>query len=233
MNGQLYLIPAPIGANPTTNTLTPHGLEMVRQLRYFAVENARSARRYLSALGMPVPITELSVELVDKNTDVASLPSILAPVLAGSSMGIISEAGCPGIADPGALLVELAHAEGIEVIPLPGPSSILMALMASGLNGQSFAFNGYLPIERGERRHRLRELEGRATREGQTQAFIETPYRNDKLLEEILQSLRPATRLTIAYGIDTKGGWIRTRSVSDWRRAKPNLGKVPTVFAIL
>ncbi len=233
MNGRLYLIPAPIGDKPTENTLTPHGLEIVRGLRHFAVENIRTARRFLSALGMPVPIADLAFELLDKDTDAASLPSVLAPVLAGQDMGIISEAGCPGIADPGAMLVELAHAKGVEPIPLPGPSSILMALMASGLNGQSFAFNGYLPIERNERRRRLRELEGRASREGQTQAFIETPYRNGKLLEEMLHSLRPATLLTIAYGIDTKEGWIRTQPVGEWRRNSPRLGKVPTVFAIL
>ncbi len=233
MNGRIFLVPAPIGDNPTGNTLTPYGLGLVRGLRHFAVENARSARRYLSALGMSVPIGELSLEVLDKDTDPARLPALLSPVLGGCDLGLISEAGCPGIADPGAQLVELAHAKGLEVVPLPGPSSILMALMASGLNGQSFAFNGYLPIERGERRSRLRELEARATREGQTQAFIETPYRNDRLLEEMLQTLRPATRLTIACGIDTEAGWLCTRRVGEWRGDIPHLGKVPTVFAIL
>lgn len=230
---RLILIPAPIGENPIDNTLTPYGLELVRTLRHFAVENARTARRYLSALGMPCPIQKLKIELLNKDTRPEQLLNLLRPLREGYSVGIISEAGVPGIADPGAMLVAGAHVQGFPVEPLPGPSSILMAMMASGLNGQSFAFVGYLPIEAEPRRKRIRDLETRASCEGQTQAFIETPYRNDKLLAELLATLRPQTKLCIAHGVDTTSGSIRTLPVQQWRKAKPTLGKIPTVFCIL
>ncbi len=230
---RVVLIPAPIGDRPIENTLTPYGLAVVRELRHFAVENARTARRYLSALGMPVPISELQIGILDKKTRAEELLALLAPLKAGHSMGVISEAGVPGIADPGALLVAEAHVLGVPVEPLPGPSSILMALMASGLNGQSFAFVGYLPIQPEPRKKRIRDLETRASREGQTQAFIETPYRNDKLLGELLATLRPQTRLCIAHGVDTENGSVRSLTVQQWRRQKPTLGKVPTVFCIM
>jgi len=219
----LYAIPTPLGASPEQSLPAP-ALHTVRGLRDFVVENAKSARAFLGALGMPV--RELSIKPIDHSED------LLAPLRAGRSLGLLSEAGCPAIADPGAALVEAAHREGFKVVPLVGPSSIVLALMASGLEGQRFAFCGYLPREAKERETRIRELEQRSRRGKETQIFIETPYRNDALFAALLATCAPTTRLCVAADLTLPGESIATRRVSEWKGgAGP--GKRPAVFLLL
>jgi 16S rRNA (cytidine1402-2'-O)-methyltransferase len=223
----LYLVPATLGGAPA-QVLPAPTIETVRALRDFAVENAKSARAFLAALGMPCPVRELRIALID--VDGAAL---LAPLRAGRSLGVISEAGCPGVADPGQALVAAAHAAGYRVVPLVGPSSLLLALMASGLEGQRFAFRGYLPRDAPGRARRIRALE-QASREAQeTQIFIETPYRNDALLAALLECCAPATRLCVAVDLTLPGEEIATRSVAQWRRARTAIGRRPAVFLLL
>ena len=220
----LYAIPTPLGGAPE-EVLPGPALETIRSLRDFAVENAKSARAFLGALGMPV--RELSIVAIGEKTD------LLAPLRAGRALGLLSEAGCPAIADPGAQLVEAAHRAGFRVVPLVGPSSIVLALMASGLEGQRFAFCGYLPRDAGERAQRIRQLEQRSRRERQTEVFIETPYRNEALLAALLESCGPATRLCVAADLTLGTESIRTQSVAEWRRSKAAVGKRPAVFLLL
>lgn len=228
----LYLIPTPLGDEGPTGALSAPAIDTVRQLRFFAAENLRTARRFLSALRMPVPIDSLEIVLFDKEaTDKTALP-LVTRVANGESLGMLSEAGAPGIADPGARLVAAAHRIGVTVIPLVGASSLLLALMAAGLNGQSFAFNGYLPIAQRELREAILRMERLATSTGQSQLFIETPYRNDKLLAHLLATLHSSTLLTIASGINTTAQIIRTRATSEWKVNIPTIGKIPTVFII-
>jgi 16S rRNA (cytidine1402-2'-O)-methyltransferase len=223
----LYLVPAALGGAPA-QVLPAPTIDTVRALRDFAVENAKSARAFLAALGMPCPVRELRIAPIDG--DAAAL---LAPLRAGRSLGVISEAGCPGVADPGQALVAAAHAAGYRVVPLVGPSSLLLALMASGLEGQRFAFRGYLPRDATARAQRIRELE-RASREArETQIFIETPYRNDALLATLLECCAPATRLCVAVDLTLPGEDIATRSVAQWRRARTAIGRRPAVFLLL
>jgi 16S rRNA (cytidine1402-2'-O)-methyltransferase len=223
----LYLVPATLGGAPA-QVLPAPTIETVRALRDFAVENAKSARAFLAALGMPCPVRELRIALID--VDGAAL---LAPLRLGRSLGVISEAGCPGVADPGQALVAAAHAAGYRVVPLVGPSSLLLALMASGLEGQRFAFRGYLPRDAPGRARRIRALE-QASREAQeTQIFIETPYRNDALLAALLECCAPATRLCVAVDLTLPGEEIATRSVAQWRRAPTAIGRRPAVFLLL
>ena len=220
----LYAIPTPLGGEPQ-DALPAPALATIRSVKDFAVENAKSARAFLGALGMPV--RELSlVEIADK-------ADLLAPLRAGRALGLLSEAGCPAIADPGAQLVEAAHREGFRVVPLIGPSAITLALMASGLEGQRFAFCGYLPREGAPRAKRIRELEIRSRREQETEIFIETPYRNDALFSALLEVCAPATRLCVAADLTLATESIRTRSVAEWRRAKGAIGKRPAVFLLL
>jgi 16S rRNA (cytidine1402-2'-O)-methyltransferase len=220
----LYAIPTPLGGEPQ-DALPAPALATIRSIKDFAVENAKSARAFLGALGMPV--RELSiVEIADK-------ADLLAPLRAGRALGLLSEAGCPAIADPGAQLVEAAHREGFRVVPLIGPSAITLALMASGLEGQRFAFCGYLPREGAPRAKRIRELETRSRRENETEIFIETPYRNDALFGALLEVCAPATRLCVAADLTLATESIRTRSVAEWRRAKGAIGKRPAVFLLL
>ena len=227
MTPALYLVPATLGGAPA-QVLPAPTIETVRALRDFAVENAKSARAFLAALGMPCPVRELRIAPIDG--DAAAL---LAPLRAGRSLGVISEAGCPGVADPGQALVAAAHAAGYRVVPLVGPSSLLLALMASGLEGQRFAFRGYLPRDATARAQRIRELE-RASREArETQIFIETPYRNDALLATLLECCAPATRLCVAVDLTLPGEEIATRSVAQWRRARTAIGRRPAVFLLL
>lgn len=228
----LYLIPTPIGAEGPAGALTEQGQAVVRRLRFFAAENVRAARRFLSALEMPVPIDALEIVPFDREStdeDARELISRLAP---GASLGVLSEAGAPGVADPGARLAAMAHSMNVAVCPLVGASSLLLTLMASGLNGQSFAFNGYLPIDQRALRNTIVHLEHTAITTGQTQLFIETPYRNDRLLALLLATLRNTTRLTIARGINTPEQLIRTRTIAEWKATPPPIGKIPTVFAI-
>lgn len=220
----LYAIPTPLGGSPA-DALPASALETIRTLRDFAVENAKSARAFLSAVGMPVAIRELSVQTLDQAT--------LAPLREGRPLGLLSEAGCPAIADPGALLVEAAHGEGWRVVPLIGPSSIVLALMASGLEGQRFAFCGYLPRESAQRAQRIRELERRSRRERETEIFIETPYRNEPLLAALLDCCSEGTRLCVAADLTLPSESITTRTLAQWRRAASPVGRRPAVFLLL
>jgi 16S rRNA (cytidine1402-2'-O)-methyltransferase len=224
MAGILYAIPTPLGASPE-ESLPPSALHTVRSLRDFAVENAKSARAFLSAAGSDPKLASIH----EIGEDIAPL---LQPLREGRPLGLLSEAGCPAIADPGAKLVEAAHREGIRVVPLVGPSSIVLALMASGLEGQRFAFCGYLPREKVEREKRIRELEQRSRREHETQIFIETPYRNDAMLAALLECCAPETRLCVAIDLTLAGESVATKRISAWRRSRPAIGKRPAVFLL-
>jgi 16S rRNA (cytidine1402-2'-O)-methyltransferase len=203
----------------------------VRSLRDLVVENAKSARAFLSAIGANP--REVQMAELNEHTPPADIPSLLQPLREGRSLGLLSEAGCPAIADPGAALVDAAHAGGFRVVPLIGPSAITLALMASGLEGQRFAFCGYLPRESAERAQRIKELEQRSRREEETEIFIETPYRNEALLAALLSTCAPGTRLCIAADLTLPGESIRTRAIADWRRERPAIGKRPAVFLLL
>ena len=218
----LYAIPTPLGGSPQ-DALPAPAIETIRTIRDFAVENAKSARAFLGALRMPV--RELSIKEIGKGAD-------LSPLREMRPLGLLSEAGCPAIADPGAALVEAAHREGFRVAPLVGPSSIVLALMASGLEGQRFAFCGYLPREELERKRRIRELEQRSKREKETEIFIETPYRNDALLSALLDSCRESSKLCIAADLTLPSESVRTKPIAQWRRAKAVIGRRPAVYLL-
>ncbi|MDR1114605.1 MAG: SAM-dependent methyltransferase [Tannerella sp.] len=227
----LYLSPTLLSENTIPQVLPPHVLTVIHGLRQFVVEDIRTARRFLSKAGHPGPIDRLLFCELNEHTAESEVASLL-PFLQTADTGVISEAGVPGVADPGAAVVRLAHAHGIRVAPLVGPSSILMALMASGLNGQSFAFAGYLPVKQNERQERLRALEKRSSAERQTQIFIETPYRNMQLLDDILKCCRSATMLTIAADITGTGEFILTQTVRQWKNSLPELNRIPAVFLL-
>ena len=220
----LYAIPAPLGG-PAEEALPAASLEKIRSVRDFVVENAKSARAFLGGIGMPV--RELSIGVVGEETDP------LAPLRARRPLGLLSEAGCPAIADPGASVVEAAHREGFRVVPLVGPSAIVLALMASGLEGQRFAFCGYLPRDEAQRKKRIRELEQRSRREQETQICIETPYRNEALLGALLESCHPNTRVCVAADLTLPDESISTRTIAEWRRTKAAIGRRPAVFLLL
>jgi 16S rRNA (cytidine1402-2'-O)-methyltransferase len=218
----LYAIPAALGGAPA-DALPASAIQTVKSLRDFAVENAKSARAFLAALGMPV--RELNIFEIEADS--------LRPLREGRPLGLLSEAGCPAIADPGAAVVEAAHREGFRVVPLVGPSSLVLALMASGLEGQRFAFCGYLPREDADRKKRIRELERRSKEEDETEIFIETPYRNDALLQALLETCKAGTRLCVAADLTLPGEKISTQSVAQWRKAPAAIGKRPAVFLLL
>ena len=228
----LYAIPAPLGG-PAADALPLAAIETVRGVRDFVAENAKTARAFLAGLKMPCPIAEISIERLDEHTSKEAIPALLAPLRAGRPLGLLSEAGCPAIADPGAALIDAAHREGFRVTPLIGPSSITLALMASGLEGQRFAFCGYLPREAKDRVRRIREIEQRSRREDETQIFIETPYRNDALLEALLETCAPSTKLCLASDLSLPTERIATREISAWRNSTTKLLKKPTVFLLL
>jgi len=225
MTGILYVIPTPLGGN-AADSLPAAPLATVRGLRHYVVESAKSARAFLKSAGCDPKQVQI-VELTGKS----DLRPLLAPLRGGDSIGLLSDAGCPAIADPGAALVEAAHREEIRVVPLVGPSSIVLALMASGLEGQRFAFCGYLPREAAERSRRIRELEQRSRRERETQIFIETPYRNDVLLAALLEACAPTTRLCVASDLTLQTESVATGPIGEWRRR--TIGKRPTVFLLL
>ena len=234
-SGIIYMIPCPISDEHAVWDVLPQAnLEVMNSLDYFIVENVRSARRFLSKAGVERRIEELEfVELNEHTRSAQDVERMLKPVLEGRSAGVISEAGVPGVADPGADVVALAHRKGVRVVPLVGPSSILMAIMASGLNGQSFAFVGYLPVKEPERIKRLKELERRAKDENQAQLFIEAPYRNIKLFETMLKTLSPKLKLTVAVDITSPNEFIKTRTIEEWRRGgMPDMAKRPTIFLL-
>lgn len=235
MSATLYLIPCPISDDTAVADITPAANQaIIDSLDYFIVENTRSARRFLSKSGYAKAIDEATfVELNEHTTSPTEIARMIEPLKAGRSAGVISEAGVPAVADPGQAVVELCHKHNIRVVPLVGPSSILMAVMASGLSGQSFAFNGYLPIKEPERSKTIKRLESRARSEHQSQLFIEAPYRNVKLLEQMLKSLNPDTRLCVACDITSKSEYIRTQTVAQWcKSTMPDIQKRPTIFII-
>ncbi len=232
--GVLYLIPCTLGDTPADQVLPQHVIGIARSLRHYVVEQPKTARQFLSALKHEQAIQSLHFATLNEHTRAGELADLLIPLLAGNDVGLISEAGCPGIADPGAELVNLAHQKSIRVIPLVGPSSILLALMASGLNGQRFAFHGYLPIAETDRNSAIATLEAESAQRGQTQLFIETPYRNDKLFAALLAQCRPHTRLCVATDISLATEDIQTRSIAEWKRkSAPHLNKRPSLFLLL
>ncbi len=234
MTGTLYLIPVPLGPTSPQYSLTPAALATIRPLSHFVVEQAKTARAFLKAVGTDKPLQELQLSELNEHTKADALSQLLAPLLAGHDVGLLSEAGCPAVADPGANLVALAQKENIRVVPLIGPSSLLLALMASGLNGQRFAFQGYLPAKEAERTKTLRELESESRKRHQTQLFIETPYRNRAMFDAILGSCQPGTRLTVATDLTLPGETVRTLSIQQWKKqTPPDIERRPTVFLLL
>ena len=232
--GALVMVPVALGETSWSAFLPPDAHARACSLRHFVVETEKTARLQLKRLAHPTPLRELDIKALPETGPERDLDTLLAPALAGEDVGLMSDAGCPGVADPGARLVARAHALGIPVAPLVGPSSILLALMASGLNGQSFAFHGYLPVDDGERDQRIRQLEDESRRLGRTQLFIETPYRNDRMYAALLTACKPDTRLCVARDLTTRGEWIGTHTVSAWRRlAAPDLARRPAIFLIL
>ncbi|MDH6343626.1 16S rRNA (cytidine1402-2'-O)-methyltransferase [Parabacteroides sp. PFB2-12] len=232
MQPALYLIPVTLGETSHEQVLPAYNREVIITLRHFIVENIRTARRFLKKTAPAIVIDDLTFYELNKHTTPEEVTGYLAPLAKGESVGIISEAGCPAIADPGADVVAMAQRQGYRVVPLVGPSSILMALMASGFNGQSFAFHGYLPIDGNERTQMIKKLEGRVYGENQTQLFIETPYRNNKLAEELLRTCRPGSRLCIASNITCEDESIRTRTIKEWQGKLPDMNKKPTIFLL-
>lgn len=228
----LYLIPNLLGDTPVEQVLPPYNHEIIMDIRHFIVEDVRTARRFLKLVDRSIDIDQLTFYTLNKHTNPDEVASMLRPLEEGSSMGVISEAGCPAVADPGADVVAIAQRKGLKVVPLVGPSSIILAVMGSGFNGQSFAFNGYLPIEPEDRIKTLKKLEQRAYTENQTQLFIETPYRNAKMMVDILKACRPQTHLCIAAGLTTKDEYIKTRTVKEWNGELPSLEKIPCIFLI-
>lgn len=232
MKGTLYLIPTILADDTAAQVLPAQVGSHVADLTYFLVENARTARRFIKSVAPQHVIETLRISVIDKDSTEAQIQAALEPVLNGQNAGVISEAGCPGIADPGAELARRAHQVGIRVVPLVGPSSLLLALMASGMNGQSFAFHGYLPIERSQRMAAIKTLEKQALTQHQTQLFIETPYRNMPLLDDLLTTLHPGTRLCIAASLTAENEYVRTDTVSGWKGKLPEIHKQPAVFLI-
>jgi len=231
--GRLYLVPAWLSEDtPPEHAVPAAALARIRALGHFVVEDAKSARRYLAACGHPRPIRELVFAELNEHTPPGAVRLLLEPALAGQDLGLLSEAGLPAVADPGALLVAEAHARGVPVVPLVGPSSIMLALMASGLEGQRFRFHGYLPTDAAARRARLAELERLSAQAVETQVFIETPYRNEALLADVLQACRDGTRLAVAADLTGPGEWIRMASVAQWRHRKEVIGKRPAIFLL-
>lgn len=230
-SGQLYLIPSPV-APETTQVIPAHTQNVLRGLDYFLVENIRTARRYISSLKLGIQIEDLQFELYDKKTSFKEIMTLLEPISRGKNGGIISEAGCPGIADPGALAVQAAHQLKIKVVPLVGPSSIFLALMGSGFNGQAFTFNGYLPIDKEERKKKIKILENLALKNGQCQIFMETPYRNEALFTSLKEVCNGNTKLCVASGITSSSEMIATLTISAWKKTSIDINKIPTIFIL-
>lgn len=230
--GKLYLIPVPIAEVEHSQCLPGLNRALLPTIRHYIVENVRSARRFLKAADRSIDIDSLTFYELNKHTPEGSIESFLTPIASGEDIGIISEAGCPAVADPGADVVAIAQRKGIEVIPLVGPSSILLALMGSGFNGQGFAFSGYLPIEEPKRQQAMKELEHRVRSRGETQIFIETPYRNVQLVEQLIRHCSPDLKLCIASGLTSEHAILKTKKLSAWRGHIPDIHKVPTIFLL-
>ena len=233
-HGTLHLVPAWLSEDTRPEDVVPAPvLARIRALDAFVAESAKSARRYLAACGHPKPMREIAIVELNEHTAASEVEAMLAPLLAGRDLGLLSEAGVPAVADPGALLVAAAHARGIRVAPLVGPSSLLLALEASGLEGQRFRFVGYLPADSGARRAALAELERHSAKYAETQIFIETPYRNEALLADIVQACRPSTRLAVAAELTSEREWIRMERVEGWKARPATVGKRPAIFLLL
>ena len=230
--GNLYLIPCPLGDTPPLEVLPFLVKKAVEEIDHYIVEHEKNARRFIKSLVPRKSQPDLHFQIINKFTDTSEIPDMLNPCLEGMDVGVISDAGCPGIADPGAVVVAVAHTKGIKVIPLVGPSSILLAMMASGFNGQNFAFNGYLPIDKKERKTEIKRLERLSKEVDQSQLFIETPYRNNQILESLLNTLHPQTQLCIARDITLSSEYIKTQTAEAWKRTKVDLDKRPTLFII-
>jgi 16S rRNA (cytidine1402-2'-O)-methyltransferase len=234
MQGKLYFIPVTLGSDSITASIPQDVIAITHTLDTFIVENEKTARRFLGLYKHPKPIREITFHVLNEHTQDKMLPALLNPLFSGINIGLMSEAGCPGIADPGAKLAELAHKKNIQVIPLVGPSSILLSLMASGLNGQRFTFLGYLPSDKPSRLSALNQLEKQSNALNETQIFIETPYRNQHMLDDILTTCKSGTRLCIACNIGMPDEYITTKSVEQWKQINlPELNKKPTVFLLL
>lgn len=230
--GSLFLIPVPLADNTPAKSFTPYLTDTINHINEYIVENSKTARRFLKEAGLKTPQSELIIHDYGKHNRDSNIDEFFTGLLAGKDVGLMSEAGCPGIADPGAEIVAFAHQKGIKVIPLVGPSSILLALMASGFNGQSFTFHGYLPIDKVQRANKIKELEALAERHNQTQIFIETPFRNNPMLEEILRSCKAETRLCIACDLTSEDEFIQTKSIGEWKSKIPELHKRPAIFLL-
>lgn len=231
-NGTLYLIPVPLADDAAAKSFTPYLTDTINCIKEYIVENEKTARKFLKQAGLKTPQSELLIHDYGKHNRDSGLKDFFKGLLAGNDVGLMSEAGCPGIADPGADIVAEAHRKGITVVPLVGPSSILLALMASGFNGQSFTFHGYLPIDKADRTRRIKELENAAERFKQTQLFIETPFRNDSMLQEVLKTCKPNTRLCIACDITAPAEFIKTQTIAAWQKQVPDLRKRPAIFLL-
>lgn len=231
-SGKLYLIPTTLGDNEPLEVLPISIKKAVENIDYYIVENEKSARRFIKKISPRKSQSKIHIELLNKYTDATTITTFLNPCSSGHDVGVLSEAGCPAIADPGADIVQLAHEKKLQVIPLVGPSSVILALMASGFNGQNFAFNGYLPIEINERKKAIKRLEKRAKEEGQSQIFIETPYRNNKLFQELLKSLELNTQLCIACDLTLASEFILAKNIRDWRSEQLDINKRPAIFIL-
>ena len=235
--GKLYLIPITL-SNPGETTVVPEDVlpqtikRTIDFIDYYIVENEKTARKFIKSIHPEKKQTDLKISVLNKHTDFTEHNEFIQPLLRGENIGLMSESGCPGVADPGAVIVKLAHEKGIQVVPLVGPSSILLALMASGMNGQSFAFNGYLPIDKNDKKQALKNFERLSQDKNQSQLFIETPYRNNKLMEDLLQILQPSTLLCVACDITLPTEFIKTKTVNEWKKEKADLHNRPCIFII-
>ncbi|WP_303318964.1 SAM-dependent methyltransferase [Flavivirga abyssicola] len=232
VKGKLYLIPTTLGDNDPLEVLPASVKQIIEQTDTYIVENEKTARRFIKKITPDKSQPSLNIFHLNKFTDPSELPSFLSPCLNGINVGLLSEAGCPGVADPGADIVKLAHQKNIKVVPLVGPSSILMAIMSSGMNGQSFAFNGYLPIDKGERKSEIKRLERLSFDHNQSQLFIETPYRNNKMLEDLCHTLEKNTDICVACDITLNTEFIKTQTANEWKKNIVDLHKRPTIFII-
>ncbi len=231
--GSLYLIPVPLAPEAASLSFSHYSSSLINQLKTYIVENEKTARKFLKEAGLVTPQSALVLHDYGKHQRSGDISSFFSELMKGEDVGLMSEAGCPGIADPGADIVAEAHRRKIRVIPLPGPNSMIQALMSSGLNGQSFAFHGYLPIDKADRSRRLKELENLSGKYHQTQLFMETPFRNNALLDDLLKTLLPATRLCIAAQINSQEEYIHTHTIAEWRKITVDLHKKPVVFLLL
>ena len=233
LRGKLYMIPVMMGEESNPKDVLPESVvKTIEMIDYYIVENEKTARRFIKKIYPEKKQPELKISLLNKHTEISEYSEMLVPCLNGINVGLMSEAGCPGIADPGAVIAKIAHEKGIQVVPMVGPSSILMGMMASGFNGQSFAFNGYLPIDKSEKKNVLKNFEKLSFDKNQSQIFIETPYRNNKLLEDFLQILQNDTYLCLAADITLETEYIKTKKISEWKKTKVDLHNRPCIFIL-